>query len=127
MEKAVQITHRHLDPSDEIIAYIDREARKLKSLHHQVISCHVTLEKPHRRHHKGNPVRVRAVVQVPGKQLVASKEPSESGSPTADLLMAANGVFQVLTRALRSKQGRRPSAAAASRRTQAPRYWGQRL
>ena len=53
-----------------------RKGNKLDSfLSDGIVSCRVTVEAPHRHHHKGKAYKLRIGVTVPGGELVINREP----------------------------------------------------
>lgn len=77
MQLPLQITFRDMDPSAAVETKIREKAAKLDQFFDHIMSCRVTVEAPHRRHHQGNLFHVRIDVTVPGKELVVSREPAE--------------------------------------------------
>jgi cold shock CspA family protein/ribosome-associated translation inhibitor RaiA len=62
-------------PSEAIEDNIREKARKLDSFYDNIMSCRVTVEAPHRHHHKGKAYVVRIDMTVPGGELVVNREP----------------------------------------------------
>lgn len=75
MKSPLKITFRHMPPSKAIEDNIREKADKLDSLYDDIMSCRVTIEAPHRHHHKGNAYVVRVDIFVPGGELVVNREP----------------------------------------------------
>jgi len=57
MKIPLQITFRNMPPSQAIEKNIREKAAKLESLYGQIMGCQVTVEAPHRHHHKGKAFR----------------------------------------------------------------------
>ena len=68
-------TFRDMPPSKAIEDNIRDKANKLDSLYDDIMSCRVTVEAPHRHHHKGKSHVVRIDMTVPGGELVVNREP----------------------------------------------------
>ena len=56
MQVPIQISFRNMDPSPSVEAVVREKAAKLERFFDRIVSCHVTIEAPHRHHH---PVRSR--------------------------------------------------------------------
>lgn len=77
MQIPLEISFHGISRSDWSEAYIREQAQRLERFCDNIISCRVTVEKPHRHQHTGNPYRVRVEVRIPPhKDLVASEEPA---------------------------------------------------
>lgn len=74
MQEPIQITFRGMDPSDFIERRILTKVADLERFYREIISCHVTVETQHHKHHKGNLYAVRIDLRVPGKEIVAGRE-----------------------------------------------------
>ena len=75
MKIPLQITFRDMAPSPAIEDNIREKAAKLDELHDGIMGCRVTVEAPHRHHHKGKAYVVRIDLTVPGGELVINREP----------------------------------------------------
>lgn len=75
MKIPLQITFRHMTPSPAIEDNIRDKATKLDELYDGIMGCRVTVEAPHRHHHKGKAYVVRIDLTVPGGELVVNREP----------------------------------------------------
>ncbi len=75
MKNSLKITFRDMPPSKAIEDNIREKAHKLDSLSDDIMSCRVTIEAPHRHHHKGKAYVVRIDMTVPGGELVINREP----------------------------------------------------
>lgn len=71
MQIPLQITFRHMDPSDAVEDRIRNEVSKLERFYDQIMSCRVVVESPHAHHHKGHLYQIHLDLKVPGKELVA--------------------------------------------------------
>lgn len=67
------IRFRQMNHSSRIFDLVDSETRKLHSQYGQIISCYIVVEKPHKRHRKGNQVRALLKLSFPRKKFVFSK------------------------------------------------------
>jgi ribosomal subunit interface protein len=66
-----------LEQSDAIEADIREKIQKLEQFYDRIISCKVAIEASHRRHHKGNLYRIHIVLEVPGHEIVVSRDPAD--------------------------------------------------
>jgi ribosomal subunit interface protein len=71
----VEVTFRHMSPSESLEASVREHAAKLDRFHSHITSCRVMIEMLHQRHVKGSVYHVRVDITVPGAELVASSEP----------------------------------------------------
>ncbi len=80
MQVPVQITFRGMDTSEALEARIKEHVAKLESFHDRITSCDVVVELPHQHHRHGKQWHVRITLQVPGQELVVSKDPGKDGA-----------------------------------------------
>jgi cold shock CspA family protein/ribosome-associated translation inhibitor RaiA len=73
MENPLQITFRNMPRSAAIEEAIREKAKKLDSYYDRILGCHVVIEAPHRRHHKGKAYLVRIDLTVPRGELVVNR------------------------------------------------------
>ena len=83
MQEAIQITFRGMEPSDFIERRIMAKAADLERFCREIVSCHVTVETQHNKHHKGNLYAVRIDLRVPGKEIVAGRSRTMPGCAAA--------------------------------------------
>jgi ribosomal subunit interface protein len=67
MQKPLQITVRGMEHSAALDADIRERAAKLEEFYPRMISCHVTVEQPHRHHQQGSQFEVRIDLHLPGR------------------------------------------------------------
>ncbi len=65
-------TFRDMDPSPALQAAAERWVARLEQVCDRMISCHISIELPHRHHHQGAAFEVHVVIGVPGAQIAAS-------------------------------------------------------
>ncbi len=97
MAVPVQVTFRDIAPSDALTAHVERRAAKLETFNDRIIKCHVMLEAPHRHHKHGKRYHVRIDMQIPGKELVVSKNLDDNKE---DLHAALDDAFSDAERVL---------------------------
>lgn len=73
-EGPLKITFRDFDSSPAVEARVREEAGKLERFHPGIISCRVTLERPHRHHHKGNLFHASIFLTVPGGDVEVNRD-----------------------------------------------------
>ena len=125
MENPLKITFRNMPSSVALENTIREKAVKLDSFYDRIMSCRVTVEAPHRHHHKGKAYQVRIDITVPGGEL-APKCPiqiSPNGMSPASMQPTRTPTWQSVTPSvLRDVSSRitRSVKAAQSRRTNPP-------
>jgi cold shock CspA family protein len=82
MENSLKITFRNMPPSVALENTIRDKALKLDSFYDRIMSCRVTVEAPHRHHHKGKAYQVRIDITVPGGELVIDRAPKRLKAKT---------------------------------------------
>jgi cold shock CspA family protein/ribosome-associated translation inhibitor RaiA len=75
MQLPLQITFKGIGQSDAIEASIREHAAHLEQFHDRITSCHVVVEEPQHRHHKGNLFRLRINLTLPGHTIVVNRDP----------------------------------------------------
>lgn len=84
MEIPLKITFRNMEPSAAMESAIRDRAAKLDSFYGHIMSCRVTVEAPHRHHHKGKAYQVRIDMTVPGGELVINRAPKRLAAKKLD-------------------------------------------
>ncbi|MBK6846735.1 MAG: HPF/RaiA family ribosome-associated protein [Proteobacteria bacterium] len=77
MNLPVQVTFRQTRPMPRVERLIERRVEKLARLSERIMGVQVLVEVPHRHHLKGRQYHVRVAVELPGAEVVASRQPSE--------------------------------------------------
>ena len=72
MKLPVVVTFHGLPSSEWIETDIRKRAAKLDVFHPGIISCHVSVHIPHRRHHKGNQFSVHIDLIVPRAEIAVT-------------------------------------------------------
>jgi ribosome-associated translation inhibitor RaiA len=88
----LQIRYIGVPKTDAIEATVRESAQKLVRLRERFVHCRVTLDVPHRHHHKGPLYQVRIDLRLAGAELVARSAPEE------DLYAAIREAFHVARR-----------------------------
>ncbi|HBR21032.1 MAG TPA: 30S ribosomal protein S30 [Nitrospiraceae bacterium] len=75
MEVPLKIVLKDISPYEDVIEAEVRDlAAKLGKYFPGIISCRVTVEKPHKHHHTGSLYRATVLLTVPGKQISVNRE-----------------------------------------------------
>ncbi|MCY1046612.1 HPF/RaiA family ribosome-associated protein [Corallococcus sp. bb12-1] len=99
MKRALRITYRGMETSDTLSEHIREQADKLEQFFEGITGCNVVVEEPHRHHAQGHHFHVRVELHVPGRDIIADREPAE---PTthADAYQAVTDAFEAARRQL---------------------------
>jgi len=99
MQLPLQITFRNMPSSEAVEAKVKQRAIKLKRYFENILSCKVTIEAPHKHHHKGSIFQVNIDVSVPGKEIVVSRERGLNHAHE-DIYVAVRDAFAAVRRQL---------------------------
>jgi len=99
MQVPPQITFRNLDRSEAVEAQILERLAELERFYPRIVACRIAVERLSRRHHKGHIYHVRVDLTVPGKELVAGREPPEDHAHE-DVYAAVRDSFHAARRQL---------------------------
>jgi ribosomal subunit interface protein len=106
MQQPVQITLRHMGPSEALEQRIRQEAEKLEQFYDQIIGCQVVVETAHEHHRKGRLYHVRIHLEVPQGKVVVSREHHDSQTHE-DVYVAVRDAFDSAKRQLEDYARRR--------------------
>jgi len=106
MQIPLQISYRHMSPSEAMDNNVREHAHKLDRFYDHIMSCRVMVEAATGRHQKGNMYHVRVDVTVPGGELVANREPDPHHSYT-DPYVAIRDAFDKMVRQLEDWSAKR--------------------
>ena len=98
MQIPLQITYRDMDPSDAVSANIREKAEKIEHFA-DITSCRVTVEAPHKHHHKGRLFAVKIDITVPGEEIVVTRSPDQHHAHE-DIYVAIRDAFNAAKRQL---------------------------
>ena len=99
MKLPLEITFRNMQPSDAVQAAVRERAAKLDKFYRYIMACHVTVNAPHKHHHKGNRYQVKIDVTVPGGELVVSHN-ADANKAHEDVYVAMRDAFDAIRRRL---------------------------
>lgn len=99
MKLPLQVTFRHMDTSDAVLAAIQEKAAKLDRFSEHIMACRVVVEAPHQHHHKGNLFKVSVDITVPGGEIFASRD-TDKNHAHEDVYVAIRDAFAAAKRQL---------------------------
>lgn len=99
MQLPLQVTFRHMDTSDAVLAKIHEKAEKLDRFSEHIMACRVVVEAPHQHHRKGNLYRVSVDVTLPGGEIFASRS-TDQHHAHEDIYVAIRDAFNAAKRQL---------------------------
>lgn len=99
MQLPLQITFRHIEASEAVENNIRDHAGELEQFYDQIMSCRVVVDESHKHHHQGKLFQVHIDVTVPGKELVAGREPGQHHAHE-DIYVAIRDAFDAMQRQL---------------------------
>lgn len=109
MQVPVQITFDNLEHSDAVEKRIEDEVAKLEQFYDRLTSVRAVVERPQRRHHKGDTYMVRIVLTMPGgADIIVNRDPGLDHAHE-DIFVAIRDAFAAARRQLqdhvRKRQG----------------------
>lgn len=100
MQVPLEISFHNMDSSDFIEAKIRERVDKLERFASgRLIRCAVSIEAPHKSHHRQNLYHVRIEMSVPGRELVVSRDPGDIDAHR-DAYVAIRDAFSAAERQL---------------------------
>jgi ribosome-associated translation inhibitor RaiA len=106
MQLPLQVSFRHMEPSDAIEAAIRERAATLDTFAEHIMSCRVVVEPAGKHHLHGNLYEVRIDLTVPGEEIAVTREPSQH-SEYKDIHVALRDAFDSARRKLEDYARRR--------------------
>jgi len=106
MPVPIQITYHNMDPSASVESAVREKADKLGQFSDNITSCQVTIDAPHRHHHKGKIYKVAIELHVPDSEIVVSRNPDEHHAHE-DVYVAIRDAFKSARRQLKEYEDRR--------------------
>jgi ribosomal subunit interface protein len=74
MEKPLEISFRHMDPSPAVEARIREKVDELERFFDRMIGCRVVVEQESRHQRQGNLFRIRLDITLPGKEVAINRK-----------------------------------------------------
>lgn len=99
MQKPLEITFRHMDPSPALESEIRERAANLQRYCNDIIGCNVVVEAPHRHHKQGKLFHIRIDTTVPGREIVVQRSPDDEHAHE-DAYVALRDAFDATRRQL---------------------------
>lgn len=99
MQLPLQVTFRHMETSEALLADIEEKAEKLDRFSDQIMACRVVVEAPHQHHQKGKLFHVSIDLTVPGGEIVASRS-ADLNHAHEDVYVAVRDAFNAVKRQL---------------------------
>lgn len=99
MPVPLQITIRGMEPSETVENLVRMHMSRLDGFSDRVSHCHVTVEAPTLRHAQGGHFRVHVELTLPGKDVVARRDPTKHVG-NADIGIAIKEAFKAARRQL---------------------------
>jgi len=106
MRLPFHITYHNMDPSAAVEEAVREKVDKLRQFSDHITNCQVTVDAPHRHHHKGKIYSVLIELHVPDSEIVVSRNPSENHSHE-DVYVAIRDAFNSARRQLKEYEQRR--------------------
>lgn len=98
MQIPLEIDYRNLEPTPALKGAIRKRADKLERFYDRITGCHVTVEAPHRHHHKGKQYQVHIRLTLPGKVLAVTHDSGKQAHE--DAYVAIRDAFAAAQRQL---------------------------
>ena len=118
MQIPLEIDYRNLEPTTALTTAIRKKTAKLEQFYDRITGCHVTLEAPHRHHHKGKEYQVHIRLTLPGTVLAVSH--ASGNQAHQDAYVAIRDAFAAAERQLedyvRIRRGATKTHAVVRRR-----------
>jgi ribosomal subunit interface protein len=108
MQVTPQVTFRNMEHSDALAKAVEEKMGKLERFYDQIVACHVVVDEPHRRHHKGKLYSVHLTVTLPQGEVVVSHDPQDNHAhedPYVALRDAFNAAYRQLEDYQRRQRG----------------------
>jgi cold shock CspA family protein/ribosome-associated translation inhibitor RaiA len=105
MSLNLQILFRNMDASPSAEAQVRRRAAELEEFSDRISTCRVILETAHRHHRRGKLYQVSIDIAVPGKHVVANRNPGDDHAHE-DIHVAIRDAFDAARRQLQDHMRR---------------------
>lgn len=109
MHLPVQINFHNIPQSEALEARIREKVQKLSRITDSITACRVTVDAPHKHHHKGSTYQVKIDLTLPGNEIVVSRDPGLNHAHE-NAYVAVRDAFNALSRQLanyvRQRQGK---------------------
>jgi ribosomal subunit interface protein len=99
MQLPLQVVFKGLPSSEAVNERIAQKVSKLEQSFGRIISCRVVIETPHRHHHKGKTFHVSVDLQLPGAEVLATRDAAKDDAHE-DVYVAIRDAFDAVQRQL---------------------------
>jgi len=106
MQLPLQVSFRHMAPSEEIERLVREKAGKLNDFCREIMGCRVVVEPKGKHHQHGNLYDVRITLTVPGEEIAATRTPSEDVEHR-DIRVSLRDAFEAAGRLLQDYERRK--------------------
>jgi ribosomal subunit interface protein len=103
MQTPLEIVFHQVDRSPAVEDAVRERVARLERFAHDITSCRVTVETPHRHHQQGNLYAVRVELRYPGSELVVNRSPAAKHAHE-DVYVALGDAFRAARRQLQDRQ-----------------------
>lgn len=110
MQVPLQISFHNVDHSDAVEERVRERAEKLEQFHHQIISCRVVIESPHKHQSQGTMYNVRVDVKIPGHEFIHKGDKGDHAHE--DAYVAVRDAFDSVERQVRKYNERNNKGSA---------------
>lgn len=93
------VSFKGMDRSDAVQDRIEKRFQKLRRNYDRITECRVTVESPHRQHHKGKLFAIRIHALLPTGDLVVNRDAHDKHAHE-DIYVALRDAFDALDRRL---------------------------
>lgn len=102
MQHPLQITFRHMEPSEAVEAQIKKHVEKLEQYHSHIQSCHVVVDQPDQHKNKGKLFSVHIHLTIPGEEIAVSSKQDDAHAHE-DFYVTLRDSFRAAQRQLSSR------------------------
>lgn len=99
MQIPLQITFRHMEPSEALEEKIREKSEKLDQFADHIMSCRVTVDQEHKHKQQGKLFSIKVDITVPGKEIVIDRHP-DNNHAHEDVYVALRDAFNAAKRQL---------------------------
>ena len=99
MQLPLQITFRHMEPSEFVESNIRERCDRLEKFHDRIMGCHVIVEGPDKHKYKGGVYHVSIDITVPGSEIVINNKQNDNHAHE-DVYVAIRDAFNAAQRRL---------------------------
>lgn len=102
MQQLLQVRFHGVEHSDAVEQRIQEKFAELERFHDRIMSCRVTVDAPHGRHHQGNLYAIRIDMHLPDNEIVIDRGNHDKHAHE-DVYVAIRDAFRAVTRQLQDR------------------------